>query len=110
LQTFGPLNIKKSLHNAWERPAKTRHSLHDHNPQIKLGEAPLESRPSHRLECHNEHTPSHFLACKTTFFLTSKGFTNYSYWFSFFKKIFDKKNGKIMDFFLSVNSTILAIY
>jgi len=84
LHTFGPLNIKKSLCNAWERPAKTRHHLHDHAPQIKLREAPVESWPSHRLECDNELMPSHFLACKTTFFLTSKGFTNYGYWFSFF--------------------------
>lgn len=77
-----------------KRPAKTRHSLHDHTPQIKLREAPVESRPSHRLECDNE------LACKTTFFLTSKGFTNYGYWFSFFNNLFDKRMGKLWNFFL----------
>ncbi len=94
-----------------KRPAKTQHSLHDHTPQIKLGEAPAESRPSHRLECHNEHMPSHFLACKTTFFfLTSKGFTNYGYWFSFFNNFFEKRMGKSWIIFFSVNSTILAIY
>jgi hypothetical protein len=49
--------------------------------KLKLGETPVESKPSHRLlECDNDdHMPSHFLACKTTFFLTSKGFTNYGH-------------------------------